>query len=59
LQNKLFLGSDNEEKRFFLEAGAFNGVTISNTLALEMKHKWTGLLIEPDPVAFEDMKSRY
>ncbi|CAG2226939.1 unnamed protein product [Mytilus edulis] len=29
--------------------GAFNGQTYSNTLWLERKHNWTGLLIEANP----------
>ncbi|CAG2219488.1 unnamed protein product [Mytilus edulis] len=34
---------------FFVEMGAFNGKTLSNTLWLERKHNWTGLLIEANP----------
>ncbi|VDI75351.1 Hypothetical predicted protein, partial [Mytilus galloprovincialis] len=34
---------------FFVEMGAFNGQTYSNTLWLERKHNWTGLLIEANP----------
>lgn len=33
----------------FVEIGAFNGKVLSNTLWLERKHKWTGLLIEANP----------
>lgn len=32
----------------FLEVGAADGVTLSNTLFLERERNWTGLLIEPD-----------
>ena len=39
----------NKRKRFFVEAGALDGETISNTLYFEIKHNWTGLLIEPNP----------
>ena len=38
-----------KQKRFFVEAGALDGETISNTLYLEIKHNWTGLLVEPNP----------
>jgi len=31
--------------RFFVEAGAYDGSQLSNSLFLEMKHKWTGLLV--------------
>ncbi|XP_076071802.1 uncharacterized protein LOC143043311 [Mytilus galloprovincialis] len=34
---------------FFVEMGAYNGQTFSNTLWLERKHNWTGLLIEANP----------
>ena len=39
---KLFGGKKNG---FFIEAGAFNGEDISNTLLFEMKYNWTGILI--------------
>ncbi|CAG2219486.1 unnamed protein product [Mytilus edulis] len=38
-----------EKNGFFVEMGAFNGQTYSNTLWLERKHNWTGLLIEANP----------
>jgi FkbM family methyltransferase len=34
---------------FFIEMGAFDGMTLSNTLWLERHHNWTGLLIEANP----------
>lgn len=37
------------EHGFFIEMGAFDGQRWSNTLWLERKHGWTGLLIEADP----------
>ena len=33
----------------FVEIGAFDGVTLSNTLLLERCYNWTGLLVEADP----------
>ena len=33
----------------FLEAGAHDGITQSNTLGLESWSKWTGILVEPIP----------
>ena len=43
-----------EQKRtgFFVEVGAFNGVQLSNTYLLEALG-WSGILIEPDPVLYE------
>ncbi|VDH92930.1 Hypothetical predicted protein, partial [Mytilus galloprovincialis] len=37
------------EQGFFIEMGAYNGRLFSNTLWLERKHNWTGLLIEANP----------
>jgi FkbM family methyltransferase len=34
---------------FFVEFGAGNGVTMSNTHLLERRHGWTGILAEPNP----------
>ena len=34
---------------FFIEMGAFDGMSLSNTLRLERHHNWTGLLIEANP----------
>ena len=37
---------DVKKPGFFIEAGAADGENLSNTLFLEIKHKWTGLLVE-------------
>ena len=37
----------NYENGFFIECGANDGVSQSNTLLLEQKLNWSGLLIEP------------
>ena len=37
---------------FFIEAGADDFETDSNTLLFEMKHNWSGLLVEPNPVSY-------
>jgi hypothetical protein len=34
---------------FFIESGAFNGITHSNTLWLERERNWKGLLVEANP----------
>ncbi|KAL3885806.1 hypothetical protein ACJMK2_025843 [Sinanodonta woodiana] len=46
------------EKGFYIEAGAFDGESISNTLFFEKVRKWNGLLIEPDPFVFERLKAK-
>lgn len=37
---------------FFIEAGADDFETDSNTLLFELKHGWGGLLVEPNPTIF-------
>ena len=37
------------KQKFFIEAGALDGEMISNTVYLELKYNWTGLLVEPNP----------
>ena len=43
---------------FFIEAGAYDGEKYSNTLFFELKQSWTGLLIEPNPDAFQLLKEK-
>lgn len=40
---------------FFIEAGAYNGYSISNSLYFELRYNWTGLLVEPNPNEFAKM----
>ena len=42
---------------YYVEAGAFDGLTHSNTLTLERYFGWTGLLIEPHPELIPKVKS--
>ena len=54
------MGIDPNKKGFFVEAGASDGEEYSNTLYLEQKLKWTGLLVEANPNFVQDLvkKSR-
>ena len=47
------LWSSFQKNGTFVEAGANDGDTELNTLALETLHGWSGLLIEPVPWLFE------
>ena len=41
---------------FFVDVGAYNGVTFSNTLYFERENNWSGICIEPIPRAFDCLK---
>lgn len=43
-------------KGYFVDIGANDGKTVSNTLAL-VERGWGGLMIEPDPIAFSKLQS--
>ena len=47
--------SDNTKENYFVEFGATDGVTNSNTYILEKFFGWKGLLIEPAKVWHEDL----
>ena len=40
---------------FFIECGALDGETRSNTLFFERFRNWTGLLIEADPINYQQI----
>ena len=39
----------------FVDVGAWDGVTINNTLFFEREHQWTGLNLEPLPDKFQEL----
>ena len=41
---------------FYLEVGAYNGISESVSLRFEKELKWSGLLIEPNPLHFKYLK---
>lgn len=43
---------------FFVECGAYDGETISNTLFLERVYKWSGLLVEANMFSFSKLIAR-
>jgi FkbM family methyltransferase len=47
----------NIRNGYYVEIGANDGVTQSNTLALELFFGWKGLLIEPIQVTFDQLRS--
>mgnify|MGYP006146633403 FL=1 len=53
LQDKLIEIFKNKKNGFFIELGANNGITQSNTIALEKYFNWKGILIEPSKIGYE------
>jgi len=49
---------DNMTNGFFVECGAYDGETFSNSLLLERNFNWSGLLIEPSRNNFLKMKTK-
>lgn len=45
----------DKKNGFFVECGAYDGETRSNTLVFERLLNWTGLLVEADPLNFSKM----
>lgn len=43
---------------FFVEAGAYDGERMSNSLFFELNRNWTGLLIEPIPQHYKNLISK-
>lgn len=46
------------ENGFFIEAGANDGISQSNTALYEFEYNWKGLLVEPNPKKFFECKKR-
>jgi FkbM family methyltransferase len=66
MNNKSQIGQDKilDEQIFkgmtdgvFVEVGALDGIGASNTYFFEKERNWCGLLIEPNPIEFEKMKT--
>ncbi len=43
---------------FFIECGTGDGEKLSNSLFFEKSRNWTGLLIEPNPTIFSDLRKK-
>ena len=48
--------SDNKKENFFIEFGATDGVTISNTYLLEKELNWKGILVEPARIWHQNLE---
>lgn len=47
---------NNMNGGYFIEAGGFDGESHSNTLFLEKRNHWTGIVIEPNPFLFKKIR---
>merc|ERR1712012_1073982 len=43
----------------FIEAGAWDGEALSNSLFFELERRWTGLLVEPNSAAFRKLRLKH
>ncbi len=48
---------NQKEGGYFIEIGAYDGITFSNTAFLEKQRKWRGICVEPMPNAFNKLKN--
>ena len=46
----------NKRRGTFVECGAFDGETASNTLELEYFYDWKGVLVEPNPFYYSQVR---
>ena len=46
---------NNKTNGFFIEIGASDGLTLSNTYLLETKYNWKGICCEPIPINFQKL----
>ena len=49
---------DQMRNGFYVEAGAYDGESLSNSLFFELHRNWSGLLVEPNPRAFRDLLAK-
>jgi FkbM family methyltransferase len=47
---------EGKREGYFLDFGAFDGVTLSNTWVLEHELGWRGVCVEPNPKAFAELE---
>lgn len=57
-QDRWVLGElSNKSNGYFVEVGAFDGKSLSNTYLLEKEFGWTGILAEPNPAQHQAIRS--
>lgn len=48
----------DKKNGFFVDVGAFDGVTWSNSLTFELNFGWDGICVEPHPRAFKELSEQ-
>ena len=56
IDEKLISKIERKKNGFFLEVGAYNGISESISLRFEKELDWSGILIEPNPLHFKFLK---
>jgi FkbM family methyltransferase len=52
-----YYSTNTSKINFFVDVGAHDGITFSNTYLFEKKYNWRGMCIEPNPNVFVELKS--
>jgi FkbM family methyltransferase len=52
-----FVFLQNDRNGYFIDIGAYDGVTISNTYYFEKNKQWNGVAVEPNKIIFEKLKN--
>lgn len=45
----------NKKNGFFIDIGAYDGITYSNSLFFEKQKNWSGICFEPNPISFKKL----
>ena len=48
---------NNKKNGFFIDIGAHDGITYSNSLFFELNNNWNGICVEPNPKVFAKLNT--
>ena len=49
---------NNPQSAIFIIKPRFSGQALSNTLVFELRHQWTGLLVEANPFVYQQLREK-
>ena len=52
-----FVFFESTRNGYFIDIGAYDGITISNTYYFEKNKQWNGVAVEPNKIIFEKLKT--